>query len=76
MAVHSHELKMYGEIKLFAGTASPDLAQKIAEYLQTTLCGRDIILFPTTTCSPNYTGVYAGRMCMSSRPRLHPSSGI
>ena len=43
---HSHDMKAYGEIKLFAGTASPDLAQKIADYLGKKLCGRDIILFP------------------------------
>ncbi len=43
---HSHEIKMYGGIKLYAGTASPDLAQKIAEYLGEKLCERDIVLFP------------------------------
>jgi ribose-phosphate pyrophosphokinase len=47
MKNHKHEVKGgYGEIRLFAGTASPELAQKIAEYLQVKLCGRDIILFP------------------------------
>ncbi len=43
---HVHEMKGYGEIKLFAGSASPELAKKIAAYLETKLCGRDIILFP------------------------------
>ena len=37
---------MYGEIKLYAGTSTPDLAQSIADYLHTPLCGRDIINFP------------------------------
>ncbi len=37
---------MYGDIKLYAGTACPDLAAKIAQYLGLPLCGRDIILFP------------------------------
>ncbi|MDZ7844027.1 MAG: ribose-phosphate diphosphokinase [Anaerolineales bacterium] len=37
---------MYGEIKLFAGTASPVVAQKISEYLDIPLSGRDIIEFP------------------------------
>ncbi|MBN1305625.1 MAG: ribose-phosphate pyrophosphokinase [Anaerolineales bacterium] len=37
---------MYGDIKLFAGTASPGLAEKIAGYLNTTLCDREVILFP------------------------------
>ena len=40
------EIKGYGEIKLFAGTAAPELSEKIAAYLKTKLCGRDIILFP------------------------------
>ncbi|MBA4421277.1 MAG: ribose-phosphate diphosphokinase [Anaerolinea sp.] len=37
---------MYGEIKLYAGTSTPDLAQSIANYLETPLCGRDVINFP------------------------------
>lgn len=36
----------YGNIKLFAGTASPELSQEIADYLRTPLCGRDILEFP------------------------------
>jgi len=41
-----HEMRVYGGIKLFAGTASPELAQMIADYLGRPLCGRDVILFP------------------------------
>ncbi|RME07864.1 MAG: ribose-phosphate pyrophosphokinase, partial [Anaerolineae bacterium] len=37
---------MYGEIKLFAGTASLDLAQKISQYLQVPLSHHDVIHFP------------------------------
>ncbi|MBN2385757.1 MAG: ribose-phosphate pyrophosphokinase [Anaerolineales bacterium] len=37
---------MYGGIKLYTGTASPELALKVAEYLGETLCERDIIEFP------------------------------
>ena len=40
-----HDL-LYGNIKLFAGTASPELAGEIAHYLKTPLCGRDIVEFP------------------------------
>jgi len=42
----SNELRMYGGIKLYAGTASPELAQKVADYLGEKLCGRDIVEFP------------------------------
>ncbi len=41
-----HEIKMYGEIKLYAGSGSPELAQKIAEYLDQTLSPREVIEFP------------------------------
>ena len=37
---------MYGGIKLYAGTASLELAQQVADYLGEKLCGRDIIEFP------------------------------
>jgi ribose-phosphate pyrophosphokinase len=46
MSQHTHELKMYGDIKLYAGSSSPDLAQKIAEYLDQRLSPREIIQFP------------------------------
>ena len=41
----NNQIKGYGNIKLFAGTASPTLADKIAEYLDKKLCDRDVILF-------------------------------
>ena len=43
---HHHDMKMYGEIKLYAGSGSPDLAQKIAEYLKQELSPREVIQFP------------------------------
>ena len=36
----------YGGIKIYAGTASPDLALQIANHLELPLSDRDIILFP------------------------------
>lgn len=42
----SHDMKVYGDIKLFAGTGSPELSQKISDYLQSPLCGRDVVQFP------------------------------
>jgi ribose-phosphate pyrophosphokinase len=41
----THEMKVYGQIKLYTGTASPELAENIANYLGIELCGRDIIEF-------------------------------
>ncbi len=43
---HLRHEKMYGDVKLYAGTASTDLAAKIAEYLGVGLCGRDVVTFP------------------------------
>ena len=37
---------IYGDIKLFAGTASPVVAKDIAEYLGQELSGRDVVHFP------------------------------
>lgn len=46
MSQHTHVMKMYGDIKLYAGSGSPELAQKIAEYLEQRLSPREIIQFP------------------------------
>jgi ribose-phosphate pyrophosphokinase len=46
MSHHTHGMKMYGDIKLYAGSASPNLAQKIADYLEQPLSPRKIIQFP------------------------------
>ena len=46
MSHHTHGMKMYGDIKLYAGSASPNLAQRIAEYLEQPLSPREIIQFP------------------------------
>src|SRR5512132_3633568 len=43
---NEHAMKMYGEIKLYAGSGSPELAQKIADYLDQKLSPRDVIQFP------------------------------
>ena len=46
MPQHQIDIKMYGEIKLYAGSGSPDLAQDIADYLQQKLSPREVIQFP------------------------------
>ncbi len=43
---HREPTAMYGEIKLFAGTSSPELAAEVAKYLGVELSGRDVVLFP------------------------------
>ena len=39
-------MRVYGEIKLFAGSGSPELSAKIAAYLESTLCERELVEFP------------------------------
>ncbi len=41
-----HDHIMYGGIKLFSGSASPELAERIAEFLGEPLSGVDITEFP------------------------------
>ena len=41
-----HDLKMYGGIKLFVGTGSPELGQKIADYLKQPVSEREVVEFP------------------------------
>ncbi len=44
-AQHDHDMKMYGDIKLYGGSGSPELAQKIADYLEQKLSPREVIQF-------------------------------
>jgi len=41
-----HDLKVYGGIKLFVGTGSPELGQKIANYLKQPVSEREVVEFP------------------------------
>ena len=43
---HSAGPLMYGGVRLYAGTASPELAKSIADHLKVNLCERDIVSFP------------------------------
>ncbi len=47
ISIHArHDAMTYGNIRLYAGTACPELAGKIAAYLRLNLCERDVISFP------------------------------
>jgi ribose-phosphate pyrophosphokinase len=46
MSQHTHNMKVYGDIKLYAGSGSPGLANKISDYLHSSLCEREVIEFP------------------------------
>ena len=41
-----HDLKVYGGIRIYAGEGSPELAQRIADYLKQPLSSRQVIQFP------------------------------
>jgi ribose-phosphate pyrophosphokinase len=42
----TQDIGMYGEIKLYAGTGIPEVAEGISNYLKIPLSGRDIIVYP------------------------------
>lgn len=56
-----HDLKVYGGIKLFAGSGSPELAQKIADYLGQPLSGREVIEFPNENLFVKLSGSVRGQ---------------
>jgi len=56
-----HDLKVYGGIKLFAGTGSPELAQKISDYLGLPLSGREVIEFPNENLFIKLSGSVRGQ---------------
>jgi ribose-phosphate pyrophosphokinase len=56
-----HDLKVYGGIKLFGGTGSPDLAQKIADYLGQPLSGVEVIEFPNENLFVKLKGSVRGQ---------------
>jgi ribose-phosphate pyrophosphokinase len=59
---HVHrDLKVYGGIKLFAGTGSPQLAQDIADYLGLPLSGRQVIEFPNENLFVKLNGSVRGQ---------------
>lgn len=66
MPVHNHArpaVMMYGDIRLYAGTACPDLAQSISDYLKVPLYGRDIIEFPNDNLFVKLHGSVRGQDC-------------
>jgi ribose-phosphate pyrophosphokinase len=66
-----HDL-MYGDIKLFAGTGSKDLSQKIADYLGTTLCGHDVRTFPNDNLFIKLDGSVRGQDCFIIQTTAEP----
>ncbi len=69
-----HEKMMYGGIKLYAGTACPNLAQKIADYLRLDLNERDIIEFPNENLFVKLHSSVRGQDCyvvQTTSPPVH-----
>ncbi|NTV36485.1 MAG: ribose-phosphate pyrophosphokinase [Anaerolineaceae bacterium] len=53
----------YGDVKLYAGTACPGLAQKVADYLDLKMCERDIIDFPNENLFVKLRSSVRGQDC-------------
>jgi ribose-phosphate pyrophosphokinase len=77
MAYTSHgryEKMMYGGIKLYAGTACPQLANNVAEYLHLNLNARDIIMFPNDNLFVKLHSSVRGQDCyvvQTTSPPVH-----
>ena len=54
---------MYGGIRLYAGSASPELSQSIAGYLDMSLCERDIVTFPNDNIFVKLRSSVRGQDC-------------
>jgi ribose-phosphate pyrophosphokinase len=56
-----HDLKVYGGIKLFVGTGSPELGQDIADYLGQPVSEREVIEFPNENLFVKLQGSVRGQ---------------
>jgi ribose-phosphate pyrophosphokinase len=65
---------MFGQIKLFGGTASPALAAEIAAYLGLPLSGRDIIKFPNENIFVKLHSSVRGQDCFIIQTTSAPVS--
>ncbi len=68
----AHNRMMYGDIKLYAGTACPDLAKGIASHLGTELCDRDIIQFPNDNLFVKLRSSVRGQDCYVIQTTSNP----
>ena len=64
----------YGDVKLYAGTACPDLAGSIAEYLDQPLCARDIVTFPNDNMFVKLHTSVRGQDCYVIQTTSSPGS--
>jgi ribose-phosphate pyrophosphokinase len=56
-----HDLKVYGGIKLFVGTGSPELGQDVADYLGQPVSEREVIEFPNENLFVKLQGSVRGQ---------------
>ncbi len=69
-----HERMLYGDIKLYTGSSCPELAGKIANYLQVPLCEREIITFPNHNIFVKLHSSVRGQDCFvvqTATPPIH-----
>jgi ribose-phosphate pyrophosphokinase len=56
-----HDLKVYGEIKLFVGTGTQELGKKVAEYLRLPVSACEVIEFPNENLFVKLNGSVRGQ---------------
>jgi ribose-phosphate pyrophosphokinase len=69
---HARHEKLYGDIKLFGGTASPELTAKVADYLGVSVCGREIVQFPNENLFVKLHHSVRGQDCYVVQPTTTP----
>ena len=69
-----HERMMYGDIKLYSGTASPDLTARVANYIGLPVCEQDVICFPNDNLFIKLHSSVRGQDCFiiqTTSPPVH-----
>ena len=67
-----HDRMAYGDIKLYAGTGCPILADRIAEYLNLPLCEREIVQFPNDNLFVKLKSSVRGQDCYVIQTTSNP----
>lgn len=67
-----HDRMKYGDIKLYAGTSCPELANRIATHMGLPLCDRDIIQFPNENLFVQLHSSVRGQDCYAIQTTSAP----
>lgn len=61
--ISRHDVMKYGGIKIYAGTACPELAASVAQYVGVPLCDREVVTFPNDNIFVKLNSSVRGQDC-------------